>query len=47
MNLLLHFKLYGDIDIQEYKLYGDVDKKFNKCLMQEGEYAFAHFSSFF
>lgn len=37
MNLLLHYKLYGDIDVQEYKLYGDVDKKFNKCLMQEGE----------
>ena len=36
MNLLLHYKLYGDIDIQEYKLYGDVDKKFNKCLMHEG-----------
>ncbi|WP_448917856.1 hypothetical protein [Holdemanella biformis] len=36
MNLLLHYKLYGDIDVQEYKLYGDVDKKFNKCLMHEG-----------
>lgn len=28
MNLLLHYRLYGDIDVQEYKLYGDVDKKF-------------------
>ena len=38
MNLLLHYRLYGDIDVQEYKLYGDVDKKFNKCLMhEEGE----------
>lgn len=36
MDLLLHYKLYGDIDVQEYKLYGDVDKKFNKCLMHEG-----------
>lgn len=36
MNLLLHYRLYGDIDVQEYKLYGDVDKKFNKCLMHEG-----------
>lgn len=36
MNLLLHYKLYGDIDVQEYKLYGDVDKKFNKRLMNEG-----------
>lgn len=36
MNLLLHYRLYGDIDVQEYKLYGDVDKKFNKCLMYEG-----------
>ena len=36
MNLLLHYKLYGDIDVQEYKLYGDVDKKFNKRLMHEG-----------
>lgn len=36
MNLLLHYKLYGDIDVQEYKLYGDVDNKFNKCLMHEG-----------
>lgn len=35
MNLLLHYRLYGDIDVQEYKLYGDVDKKFNKCLMHE------------
>lgn len=36
MDLLLHYRLYGDIDVQEYKLYGDVDKKFNKCLMHEG-----------
>ena len=28
MNLLLHYKLYGDIDVQEYKLYGDVIKTF-------------------
>ena len=40
MNLLLHFKVNeGDdnnINIQEYKLYGDVEKKYDKCLVDEG-----------
>ena len=41
MNLLLHFKVNeGDennINMQEYKLYGDVEKKFDKCLVDEGD----------
>ena len=44
MNLLLHFKVNeGDennVDIQEYKLYGEIEKKFDKCLLDEGEGTF-------